>query len=204
MRRISKDTKVRIEFKDLNAAVQNIDCYVVNVEQDRLILSFPHKARKFSENLGEGEVVKAYIYSYSGILVLNPMIIEAPNDENLITIEFKEEQQVIQRRQYFRICWETDFCIIVDGKKLETRTIDVSGGGLRFFCKEDIKTDEIYKGSLRISSVNDPAELCGRVFKKNPDKKNEYVFEYTQIEERERERIIKKCVLIERERIRKY
>ncbi len=204
MRRISKDTKVRIEFDDSAKNTQSVECYVVDIQPDRLILSFPADGRKYLQYLGEGESVKAYIYSYSGILILNPMIIEAPKEENLITIEFKEEQQVIQRRQYFRICWETDFSIIVDGKKLDVRTIDVSGGGVRFLCKEEIKTGEIYKGALRISSVDDPVELTGRVFKKNPDRKNEYVFEYTQIEEKQRERIIKKCVLIERERIRKY
>ena len=204
MRRISKDTKVRIEFEDSSKKVCNIDCYVVDTEADRLILSFPPEFRGYLGYLGEGEVVKAYIYSYSGILILNPMIIEPPNEENLITIEFKEEQQVIQRRQYFRISYETDFYIIVDGKKLSARTIDVSGGGVRFFCKEEIKPEEIYAGELRISSIDDPIQLSGRVFKKNPDKKNEYVFEYTQIEEKQRERIIKKCVLIERERIRKY
>lgn len=204
MRRISKDTKVRIEFEDSSKKVCNIDCYVVDTEADRLILSFPPESRGYLGYLGEGEVVKAYIYSYSGILILNPMIIEPPNEENLITIEFKEEQQVIQRRQYFRISYETDFYIIVDGKKLSARTIDVSGGGVRFFCKEEIKPEKIYAGELRISSIDDPIKLSGRVFKKNPDKKNEYVFEYTQIEEKQRERIIKKCVLIERERIRKY
>lgn len=204
MRRISKDTKVRIEFEDSSKKVCNIDCYVVDTEADRLILNFPPESRGYLGYLGEGEVVKAYIYSYSGILILNPMIIEPPNEENLITIEFKEEQQVIQRRQYFRISYETDFYIIVDGKKLSARTIDVSGGGVRFFCKEEIKPEEIYAGELRISSIDDPIKLSGRVFKKNPDKKNEYVFEYTQIEEKQRERIIKKCVLIERERIRKY
>ena len=204
MRRISKDTKVRIEFEDSSKKVCNIDCYVVDTEADRLILSFPPEFRGYLGYLGEGEVVKAYIYSYSGILILNPMIIEPPNEENLITIEFKEEQQVIQRRQYFRNSYETDFYIIVDGKKLSARTIDVSGGGVRFFCKEEIKPEEIYAGELRISSIDDPIKLSGRVFKKNPDKKNEYVFEYTQIEEKQRERIIKKCVLIERERIRKY
>lgn len=204
MRRISKDTKVRIEFEDSGKKVCNIDCYVVDTEADRLILSFPPESRRYLGYLGEGEVVKAYIYSYSGILILNPMIIEPPNEENLITIEFKEEQQVIQRRQYFRISYETDFYIIVDGKKLSARTIDVSGGGVRFFCKEEIIPEEIYAGELRISSIDDPIKLSGRVFKKNPDKKNEYVFEYTQIEEKQRERIIKKCVLIERERIRKY
>ncbi len=204
MRRISKDAKVRIEFEDDAGVPHNIDCYVVDAEADRLILSFPPEGRGFVKYLAEGETVKAYIYSYSGILILNPMIIEAPNAENLITIEFKEEQQVIQRRQYFRICWETDFCIIVDGKKLETRTIDISGGGVRFICKEEIKPDEIYKGFLRISSIDDPIELTGRVFTKGNRRKNEYVFEYTQIDEKQRERIIKKCVLIERERIRKY
>ena len=153
MRRISKDTKVRIEFEDSGKKVCNIDCYVVDTEADRLILSFPPESRRYLGYLGEGEVVKAYIYSYSGILILNPMIIEPPNEENLITIEFKEEQQVIQRRQYFRISYETDFYIIVDGKKLSARTIDVSGGGVRFFCKEEIKPEEIrstlYQANLR-------------------------------------------------------
>ena len=40
MRRISKDTKVRIEFEDSSKKVCNIDCYVVDTEADRLILSF--------------------------------------------------------------------------------------------------------------------------------------------------------------------
>lgn len=204
MRHIAKGTKVRIEFEDKNKTQHNVECYVVESESDRLILTFPPSGRKYIDCFREGESIKAYIYSYSGILILTPMIIEAPNDENLITIEFKEEQQVIQRRQYFRISYTTDFCIEVDGKKIHTRTIDVSGGGVRFLSDEEIKTEEVYKGELRISSIDNPVELLGRVFKKNPDKKNEYVFEYTRIDEKQRDKIIKKCVLIERERIRKY
>ena len=130
------------------------------------------------------------------------MIIEPPKD-GLLTLEFKEEHQVIQRRKYFRIFFVTDLYIYLPDKKIKTETIDISGGGVRFLSEEAIKQGEQYNAVL-VLSENQEIPVMGRILKKSPAKPKEYVMEFTAIIEKEREKIIKKCVLVERERNKKF
>lgn len=203
MSKIAKDTKVQIEFLTESKRRIFLDCYVSESQKDRLVMRFPPKGNEFLHYLMEGAPIKAFIYTYTGIWIINSMVIESPED-NIITIEFKEEHQVIQRRKYFRIFYVTDFTLEFAGRRLNTKTVDISGGGVRFLSEEVIKTGEQYNGALKLSVNEPPIKLIGRVFRKDSSKKEEYVFEYTAIVEKEREKIIQRCIFLERERNKKY
>lgn len=203
MSKIAKNTKVQIEFQTDSKRRIFLDCYVEVSEKDRLVMRFPPKGMDFLPYLLEGSSVKAFIYTYTGIWIINSIIIESP-DNGQVTIEFKEEHQVIQRRKYFRIYYSTDLYLEIEGRTTKLRTADISGGGVRFHSNEAIKTGEQYNGSMRLSSSEEAIPMMGRIFKKDFSKPDEYVFEFTAIVEREREKIIQKCILIERERNKKY
>lgn len=203
MSKIAKDTKVQIEFLTESKRRVFLDCYVMNSEKDRLVMRFPPKGNEFLPYLTEGAPIKAFIYTYTGIWIINSMIIEAPED-NIITVEFKEEHQVIQRRKYFRIFYQTEFVVEVGAKEILAKTVDISGGGVRFLSSQTIKTGEQYNAILTLTPGEKPIPLIGRIFRKDPSKLEEYVFEYTAIIEKEREKIIQKCIFLERERNKKY
>ena len=202
MSKLAIDTKVQIEFLTNAKHKMFLDCYVETSEKDRMILKYPSKGGEYSDYLKEGTKVKAFIYTYTGIWIISSMIIEPPKD-GLLTLEFKEEHQVIQRRKYFRIFFVTDLYIYLPDKKIKTETIDISGGGVRFLSEEAIKQGEQYNAVL-VLGENQEIPVMGRILKKSPAKPKEYVMEFTAIIEKEREKIIKKCVLVERERNKKF
>lgn len=202
MSKLAKETKVQIEFLTDEKHRMFLDCYVSASEKDRMILKFPQKGNRYSQYLHTGTKVKAFIYTYTGIWIIKSMIIEPPED-GLLTLEFKEEHQVIQRRKYFRIFFVTDLYVYLPEKKIKAQTIDISGGGVRFSADEIIKQGELYNAVL-VLGQNEEIPVMGRILKKSPAKPKEYVMEFTAIIEKEREKIIKKCVLIERERNKKY
>lgn len=203
MKNIAKDTKVQIEFLTDSRDRIFLDCFVESSEVDRLNLRFPEKGEEYLHYLNEGSAVKTFIYTYTGIWILNSMIIDAPHD-GIITIEFKEEHQVIQRRKYFRMFHRTDFYVYLPSKKVLTKTIDISGGGVRFQSDEVIKQGEQYNATLVLQQPMRQIPLMGRILKKNPNKHNEYVMEFTAIIEKERENIISYCILLEREKNKKF
>ncbi len=203
MAKIITDTKVLLEFLNESKEKGNLECHVSTVEKDRLHLRVPKQAYEYGNLLKEGTAVKGYIYTYSGILVTNSVIIDQPQD-GYMTIEFKEEEQIIQHRQYFRIFNANNFYLHLDEHKLKAQTIDLSGGGIRFYSKEEIMTERQYDGTLVLTNPVQNIPVAGRVFRRSQERPNEYVMEFTAMDERERERIIKYCVMLERERNKKY
>lgn len=194
---IKRGLKVQIEF-ETGSKKSRMDCYILKPDFDRLTLSFPESKNEFIPYLTEGSEIKAFIYSFTGILIIDSVVYDSPLDGQFV-IEFNEEHQIIQRRKYLRMPYITDFFLQTEEMNIKTTTLDISGGGVRFITDSLFSISKPLKAQLRISSFDPMIKAEGIVLKKNFYKKEEYVMEFTEINEHDRDKIIQKCLLIERE-----
>lgn len=202
---IRKGQKVQIEL-DTGSAIgsrNRIDCYILQPDFDRLTVSFPESKSEFIPYLTEGCELKAFIYTFTGIIIIDSIVFDAPFDGKMV-IEFNEEHQIIQRRKYLRMPYITDLYLETEDGNHRTDTIDIGGGGVRFVSERNFQNEQSIKAHLRLDRFEPMIKLEGIILKKNFYKPNEYVLEFMQIEERDRDKIVQKCINIEREQNTKY
>lgn len=198
-RAVKKGQKVQVEL-DTGISKTIIDCYILEPESDRLVLSFPASQKEYIPYLSEGTEIKAFVYSFTGIMIFDSIVFDSPFN-GVFVIEFSNHHQVIQRRRYLRMPFITDFFIVGKGEKdnIKTATIDLSGGGVRFLCEEPIDVGAEYDARLRLDEFSSLIKVSGIIIHKNFYRSNEYVMEFLKITEKDRDKIIQKCLLIERE-----
>lgn len=188
---IKKGQKVQIMFY-AGSKKQVIDTYIVESDSDRLILAFPESKKEFIPYLVEGTEIKAFIYTYTGIIIIDSIVFDSPFDSQIV-IEYNENQQVIQRRKYTRIPFNMDFFIQKEDGNIKTKTVDISGGGIRFISQTPLCANDSYKVQLRLTFYKKMIKAEGIILKKRIYQENEYVLEFTIIDEKDRNQIIQKC-----------
>ena len=194
---VKRGQKVQIEV-DIGISKIVIDCYILEPDSDRLTLSFPASKNEYAPYLSEGTEIKAFVYSFTGIMIFDSIVFDPPYNGEIV-IEFSEHHQVIQRRKYLRMPFISDFFIIRDEEgNVKTATVDLSGGGVIFLCETPLVPDKIYKAQLRLVPYEPMIKVEGNILKKNFYRANEYVMEFLKIEEKDRDKIIQKCLTIER------
>ena len=188
---IKKGQKVQIMFY-AGSKKQIIDTYIVESDSDRLILAFPESKKEFIPYLVEGTEIKAFIYTYTGIIIIDSIVFDSPFDSQIV-IEYNENQQVIQRRKYTRIPFNMDFFIQKEDGNIKTKTVDISGGGIRFISQTPLCANDNYKVQLRLTFYKKMIKAEGIILKKRIYQENEYVLEFTIIDEKDRNQIIQEC-----------
>ena len=121
-----------------------------------------------------------------------------------MVIEFNEQHQIIQRRKYMRMVYMTDLYIEQEEGNLRVDTVDIGGGGVRFTCDKVFCDMQQISAQLRLAPFEPLIKIQGIILKKNFYKPNEYVFEFMDISEQNRNKIIQKCVELERVQNKKY
>ena len=192
---IKRGLKVQVEF-ETGSKRTILDTYILEPDSDRLTLSFPDSKREFAPYLREGTEIKAFIYTFTGIMIVNSIIYDSPFDGKFI-IEFNEQHQIIQRRKYLRMPYITDFFIQREEGNIKANSVDIGGGGVRFITDYQLKAGQNYKIQLRLTPFEPMIKAEGIILKKNFYKSNEYVLEFMKIDEKERDKIVKKCLQIE-------
>ena len=92
----------------------------------------------------------------------------------------------------------TDFFLLISDNNLKTATVDICGGGVRFVTDKHIVPTRTYKAQLRLNDFEPLIKMEGIVLKKKFFKANEYVIEFTVIDEQDREKIVQKCLALEK------
>ena len=202
---VKRGLKVQIEVDTgVSLGARNrVDCYIIEPDYDRLTISFPEARSDLLPYLTEGSEIKAFVYPFSGIIVVNSVVFDAPFDGRMV-IEFNEENQVIQRRKYLRMPYITDLYLQLEEGNIKVNTLDIGGGGVRFIYDKTLPDSMNLTAQLRYANYEPLIKLQGMILKKNFYKPNEYVLEFMQIKEVDRDKIIKKCIDLEREQNKKY
>jgi c-di-GMP-binding flagellar brake protein YcgR len=111
----------------------------------------------------------------------------------LLHVDHTSKVQLIQRREFVRVDAMVPVTykpIGITGWTAETTTVNVSGGGFMISGREGLRIDQIMEFTLMLDGDKEPGalEVVGQVRRETPGGLG---IEITQIEERERERLIR-------------
>lgn len=193
MGEIREDQKVKLFIKLADDSEKELDCRIKEVQKDRLVLDFPKEALEYSNYLEEGCEVPVRLFTTSGVRVFDSIVLNSPLEPEFV-IEFAEEQEEIQRREYLRVN-ATAKIILTKGKDVcnVTNTLDISGGGAKFISLETFEPDEEVNFMLYLPNEVRSIMGKGKILSNSNGSKNEYVIVFTEIKETDRDRIIKAC-----------
>lgn len=208
MELIQVNKKAELVFV-VNDELMTIMCDIKGVTLDSVMLFCPIEFRQYMALLNVGMKIDVKIYSYSGIIVLSSVVKRLQDDT--VVINVPEEKERVQRRDYFRVSIQRPMEINYDDGYKERnyfgKTIDISGGGVRFWTKEHCHIGFLAVVKMQLSDIcnsNGPISAKGRIiYNKSHDSrfstKGGYinVVKFHEIEPRARQMIVQACFKIQ-------
>ncbi len=192
MKEFQNGQTVKINFSIPFIKEESTFCTIKWVEEDRIGLVFPKDRQDIIRELPEGKEIEAIVYSNSGIFVFASIVINSPLEHDFV-IELPAEKKKIQRREYVRTPVNLELCLRREDARFETRTINVGGGGIRFIAGEEFKTDDRWLFSLSLPEGRTIRGAGKVLYTLLQGRTTASVIIFTDIDETERNRIIKLC-----------
>lgn len=190
---IKENQKVKLKFKLEDNSEHELECFIKGIGNDRLALTFSQEHLPYAKYLEEGSEIYVNIFTPTGITAFNSMVLDSPLETDFV-IEYIEDNIDIQRRDYLRCYLQTKFIIErFNGQNLITQTIDIGGGGIKFYSEGTFKPDEHAICRLYLPMQISSIQAEGKITYKPHLKTNEHLFVFTNIKMLERDKIIKKC-----------
>lgn len=192
MDEIKKDQKVKLLLRMADVSIKEIDCQIKEVYSDRISLTTPSEVLENAEYLQEGQEFVVKIFTPNGVKIFDTIVLDSPLEEEFV-IEYAAVASEVQRREYVRVPMQVKIVVQKnDNKGVIASTIDISGGGIRFeyydglVAGEEVQVD-MYFPELKMIQVR------GVVIHNDFFPENVFVLAYTEINEMDRDRIIKRC-----------
>lgn len=194
MSEIQENQQVKLSFKVEDGSEKDLECTIKNIYKDRLSLNFPKETADYAPYLQEGDEVRAEIFTPTGIKMFEAIILNSPLEYDFV-IEFVENFIEIQRRKYLRVDLKTKVIIErPDRGNIVTNTLDIGGGGVRFFYEGVFDEKEKVNCLLYLPMYLNSIKASGMIIEEKHLEKNEHVMVFTKIDEKERDKVIKKCL----------
>lgn len=201
MKTLQIGQKVQIVFKNDRGENLQIICDIKEILEDSLVLNYPDNFMQFAEFLEEGTEIQANIFAGPHIKVLDSIILAEPHNST-IEIDFPEDYETIQRRAYIRENLEYPITIKNEQQCIEATTLDMGGGGFRFKTDQHIEPDAFVHISICLNEHKAMLECIGKVSRKDHFPEGEYLVEFIEISENDRNKIIQKCIQAQTKKIR--
>ncbi len=175
---------------------------VQSLSEDRMVVAVPVKGAS-RVALEHGQKVKViYTDSTAVYVFFTTVVSQASENAETITLGRPYDIRKIQRRNFVRL--DTRLKVLLcnldnsferKGTPFEALSVDISGGGVMFMCDEVLSPGDILDADIFLSQ-SERVRAIGRVvrFTENPPKtklKYSVGFEFTVIEESERDKIIR-------------
>ena len=192
MKEFSPGQKLTLRFKTYSFQTVTMSCTIKWAEDDRIALVLPEKYKHMKKNLYSGKELEAIVYTESGVYVFDSIIIASPLEHDFL-IEIPPEKKRMQRRDYVRAYFGLNLTLNKGSQKVETKTINIGGGGIRFKVKEELKTNDIWDFILHMS---DGTEIHGQgivLYSIMQGRIITSAIKFIDISEIDRSRLIKKC-----------
>jgi len=199
MEELEVSQKVKIIYKISSIRSEEVNCSVKWFEHDRIGMNFPENKKDLSKYLIEGKEIEVLIYTDKGIFVFDSVVIDSPFDPDFV-VEIPEEKTQIQRREYVRIPVNQNIILMNADETIRARTINISGGGIRFRSSRDFRVQETWDFVLPLLRNNNTVEGSGKILYNIKHQNFSLrgvsiisVIKFTNIEEKDRNKIIKMC-----------
>ncbi|MFH0703090.1 MAG: PilZ domain-containing protein [bacterium] len=193
MEELEQGQKIKLRFKISPVRFEEIVCSIKWVEYDRIALIYPENEQELAKYLYEGKELEIIIYMDKGVYVFDSIVIDSPFTVDFV-IELPEERTKIQRREYIRVPIKLGLILNKTGHKIKTATINVGGGGIRFKVNKDLKVNDIWSFKLCLPRNLGEVQGCGEIlYTIKQDNTMASVIKFLNIEENDRNKIIKMC-----------
>ena len=164
---------------------------VAESEAKQIVLSF-HENEENPVSIFAGGNVAIQYTNRRGVCRIDGAAHRA-SGVTLLRVDYTSKVQLIQRREFVRVDAMVPVSykpIGVTGWTAETTTVNVSGGGFMISGREGLRIDQIMEFVLLLDGDKEagPLEVVGQVRRETPGGLG---IEITQIDERERERLIR-------------
>ena len=194
---ISINQKAKIFFDGENGIEMELDCIIKDIQNDRISLEYPEDTEPLKKYLEEGVPIDVKIFTPTGLVVFESVVIDSPLDGDDFIVEYIEDTVVVERRDYSRSPLKTKLTLELNKEVFIASTIDISGGGIKFFSKEELDPEQNVKGKLYLRNYNEPIEFEGVILDNPSLQPDEYTLAFTNIQEKERDKVIKTCFAID-------
>lgn len=204
MGEIREDQKAKLSFKLADDSEYELECFIKDIHADRLSLTFPKELISYAKHLEEGDEVPVKIYTPAGIRMYNAMILDSPVDSEFV-IEYVEDNIQVQRREFIRGTLETK--IIIErriSENIVTHTIDIGGGGIRFFYEGEFYPNEDVSCRLYLPFQMSSIKTQGNIINSPHLPPNEHVILFHKITNSDRSKIIQKCFELQTAAYKRY
>lgn len=193
MEKFEKGQKAKIKFNISRDKIYEIACPVKWVEKDRISLVFPREEQILSKYLYEGRLLEVIIYTNEGIFVFDSIVIDSPFNIDFV-VELPEENSKIQRRAYIRASLELDFFLSEENFKFKTKTVNISGGGIRFIIDRELELNKLFNFALYLPKNDSIVKGTGTIlYSLKQNNSMISVIKFIEIGESDQNKIIKLC-----------
>jgi len=198
MGEIREYQKAKLSIKTADNSEKEFDCLIKEVQKDRILLNFPHEMLNYAQYLDEGCELPVKIFTPTGVKVFDTIILNSPMESDFV-IEYVEDAIKVQRREYQRVELDTKLIIERPDNNVLAHTIDISGGGIRFYYEGEFEDHEKMSALLYLPYELRSIKLQGTLLSQKHLNTNEHVLLFTEIAEKDRDKIIQRCLKIQLE-----
>lgn len=158
-----ENQKAKIIFEADDKVVE-MDCYIEKIYYDRLKLKLPKAASRYTPYLKTGNILTLNVFSHAGVLVQDSIILSSPMEKDF-TIEYDMDTiRIENRRRKKRYSSNCDLIIFrpLLGN-IETRLIDLSVSGLRYYSDIPLETGSEYDCKLMLKPTEAKILFKGKI-----------------------------------------
>lgn len=192
MKELEIGQKFVIRFNTSSSHTESITCVTKWTESDRVALVFPDTHKHLARNLPMGKELEAVVYTDTGVYVFDSIVINSPLEHDFV-IELPDEKKRIQRRDYVRAHYNLRMILDKNNSEIPATTINISGGGARLSLKEELKTNDVWNFTLHMPDETRIKGKCIVLYSLLQGKIMVSAVKFIDINEIDRNRIIKKC-----------
>ncbi|MGP1410477.1 MAG: flagellar brake protein [Peptoanaerobacter stomatis] len=144
-------TKITGEMEEYASKIVGIE------ENDIFLLETPIKQTQLVLLINGSVVNMIYMHENLGMYSVDLEVVEKIRDDNnipLVRAKKVSDIRKIQRRNFFRLLTSMDIAVRkINGVVLEnTKTVDISGGGIRLLSKQDFEINDIVRLDFQLES----------------------------------------------------
>lgn len=185
MNEMRKNHIVQIELKDK----RSIDGIVYSYSKDRFSVLIAFDSLEIAKELSELDELCVSVYTHLGIKKIKSHVIETLRKDNCIVLENNEAAPIIQRRQNVRVVSNFDFNIIKDDNCYKCFCINISAGGIAFYCNEvEFELNEKIKIEFLEREFEKNIQTSATIIKVND---SSYVAKYANLNKYDEDKIVK-------------
>lgn len=192
MGEIRENQQVKLYFVIEDGTEKELTFTIKKFEGDRISLNFTDETLEYIDFLNEGCEVLAKIFTPLGIKVFDSIVLDSPLEDEFV-IEYIEQAEQVQRRNFIREEYKTKIIIQRLRENIITQTIDIGGGGIKFFYEGEFEENEKVSALLYIPVQTKSITIEATVIKNAHFQKYEHALIYDRITETDRAKIIKFC-----------